>query len=282
MSAKADSSAEEHQKAAEQLQDALKQKKALEQQATEHAATLGEAADKAGETEAQLSILREEILALQAAQDSGNAEREEHAAELSRLRSELEAAKADAEQSKLEVHAESQAALDKLKVEADDQAHQAQIAKAHADKLEKELEEALLREKANAEAREGRDGEVEGLRKERDAIKEELESLTSVRTVSLCSYYIRLDLIYRALAGHADSYRIVPAELILQMMDMNKAHFQQALEEAEAKHAKEIAEVQVKAEEKGEALDKAQKAVDEAESAKAAAESALEVCLGAS
>ena len=281
MSAKADSLAEEHKKAAEQLQDALKQKETLEQQASEHAATLGEAADKAGEAEAQLSILREEILALQAAQDSGNAAKEAHAAEISRLQSELEAAKADAEQSKQDAHAESQAALDKLKVEAEEQAHHVQIAKAHADKLEKELEEALLREKVNAEAREGKDVEVEGLRKERDAIKEELEGLTSVRAVFLCSYYIRLDLKHRDLAGHADSYRTVSAGLTIQMMDMNKAHFQQALEEAGAKHAKEMAEVEVRAEEKGEALDKAQKAVDEAEIAKAAAESALQVRLGA-
>lgn len=59
------------------------------------------------------------------------------------------------------------------------------------------------------------------------------------------------------------------------MMEMNKAHFQQALQEAEAKHAKELEGAQAKAGDAVKAVLQAQEAVKEAEAAKGATEAAL-------
>lgn len=60
-------------------------------------------------------------------------------------------------------------------------------------------------------------------------------------------------------------------------MEMNKNHFTQALEEADNKHAAELAQTKAQADERDDAVRKAEGAVQAAKAEKEAAEAALKV-----
>lgn len=183
MTAKATAAANERDASVQELRHV---KEALEKQGAEHEAVIAAAATKVSEANGQLEQMQKELDVIKSAQAADEAEKAKSAGKVERLSTELKAAQALAQtaESSQKYKVELEGKIERLQGEMKQMEEQVELAQREKEEARAQMQ--VQEDKAEKERME-REKEVvgvEGVKKERDGLRAELEGLASVSVKS--------------------------------------------------------------------------------------------------